>query len=270
MRFAINYSPQSLQLFREGKIQVDLFKFPPWPDLLPVMRQVPAAYVHFDHIAGGGFPVEIDSAAAKRWLDETATLFVNTHLAISAVDFAPDETISPETTIEKALVAIDYLGQQFGHDRVIVENLRYPLPGWNQGMLAEIVDPMVIGEIVQRGGCGFLLDVAHAILACEGSGRVDAKAYMNALPVDALRELHVVGIRPNARADNRRDDHFAMTDDDWSMAEWALERIHEGHWRRPEILAFEYGGVGERFAPRSELDVIAAQAPRLFRLARAT
>lgn len=268
MKFAINYSPQALRLFRERKIEVDLFKFPPWPDLLPVMRDVRAAYVHFDHIAGGGFPIEADWAAAQRWLDETGTLFVNTHLAVSAVDFAPDETISPETVIEKALIYVDYLGQHFGQDRVIVENLRYPLPGWNQGMLAEIVDPMVIGEIVRRGGCGFLLDIAHAALACEGSGREDVKAYMNALPVDALRELHVVGIRPNARAMGRRDDHFAMTADDWLLAEWAVERIREGDWRVPEILAFEYGGVGERFAWRSELEVVAAQTPRLLRLAR--
>ena len=269
MKFAINYSPQALQLFREGKIQVDLFKFPPWPDLLPVMRGVPAAYVHFDHIAGGGFPVEADTDAAQRWLDETATPFVNTHLAVSAVDFAADEAISPEAVIEKALLYVDYLGRHFGHDRVIVENLRYPMPGWNQGMLAEIVDPMVIGEIVKRSGCGFLLDVAHAVLACEGTGRADVKAYMNALPVAALRELHVVGIRDNARANGRRDDHFAMTEDDWSLAAWALGRIGEGLWRRPEILAFEYGGVGERFAWRSEIEVIAEQAPRLMRLARA-
>lgn len=268
MKFAINFSPQSLQLFREGVIKVDLFKFPPWPELLPVMRQVPAAYVHFDHIAGGGFPIEVDRAAAQRWLDETGTLFVNTHLALSAVDFATDEPISPEMVIKKALVYVDYLGQSFGHDRVIVENLRYPLPGWNQGMLAEIVDPMVIGEIVRRSGCGFLLDVAHAMLACEGSGRDDAQAYMNALPVDALRELHLVGIRPNVKAKSRRDDHFAMTEDDWLMAEWVLGRIREGHWRLPDILAFEYGGVGERFAWRSELEVIAAQTPRLLRLAR--
>ena len=268
MKFAINYSPQSLQLSREGTIEVDLFKFPPWPDLLPDMRSVPGAYVHFDHIAGGGFPIEVDRAATRRWLVETETRFVNTHLAVSAVDFASDETISPETVIEKALAYVDYLGQHFGHDRVIVENLRYPMPGWNQRMRAEIVDPQVIGEIVRRSGCGFLLDVAHAMLACEGLGHVDAKAYMNALPVDALRELHVVGIRPNARAKGIRDDHFALTEDDWLMTEWAVRQIREGHWRVPEILAFEYGGVGERFAWRSEQEVIAEQAPRLLRLAR--
>lgn len=266
MRFAINYSPQSLQLFREGRIQVDLFKFPPWQDLLPSMRGAPAAYVHFDNMAGGGFPTEVNLVEIQRWLDSTDTTVVNTHLAISDADFGADEQISPESVIEKALAYVEYLGQRLGYDRVVVENLRYPTPSWDNSLLAEIVDPMVITEIVRRSGCGLLLDVAHAILACEGTGR-DAKAYMNALPVDTLRELHVVGILPDTNEFGERLDHFAMTADDWSLAEWAVGQIRAERWRAPETMAFEYGGVGERFEWRSDLEVIAKQAPRLYELA---
>ena len=103
--------------------------------------------------------------------------------------------------------------------------------------------------------------------ACEGTGRADVQAYLNAMPVDALRELHVVGILPDKNEFGVREDHFAMTDDDWAVAEWAVAQIRAGRWREPETMAFEYGGVGELFDWRSETDVIAAQAPRLYQLA---
>ncbi len=268
MNFAINYSPQALKLWRDGRIQVDLFKFPPWDDLRPQMQLGPAAYIHFGNIAGGPYAKEHDPAVIQDWLDSTDTLVVNTHLAISACDFADGAPVTPGAVIDKAIDCVDRLGRRFGNDNIVVENPPYPMMNWDAGLLAEVVDPAVLSEIVRRSGCGLLLDVAHAIRACEGTGRLDARAYLNAMPVAALRELHLVGILPDKDEFGAREDHFAMTDDDWSMAEWAIGRIRAGHWREPETMAFEYGGVGELFAWRSDADVIAAQAPRLYALAR--
>ena len=78
----------------------------------------------------------------------------------------------------------------------------------------------------------------------------------------------MTGISPAPDEDGLRHDHFAMTEPDWAMTEWALGRIRAGDWRTPEIMAFEYGGVGPRFAPRSDPAVIAGQAPRLYALAK--
>ena len=94
------------------------------------------------------------------------------------------------------------------------------------------------------------------------------RGYLNALPVNALRELHVVGILPEPDESGVRQDHFAMTDSDWQVAEWAVSQIREGKWRQPDTMAFEYGGVGERFQWRSGEAVIAKQAPRLYQLAK--
>ena len=267
MKFAINYSPQSHQLWQDGKIQVDVFKFPPWEVLRPCMETVPAAYVHFENIAGGPLAREIDPEIMQRWLDCTDTLVVNTHLSFSATDFAYGEPVTPEDVIEKGVESVERLGQYFGNDKIVVENTPYPSPSRDNQMLAEVVDPAVISEIVRRSGCGLLLDVAHAILSCEGAGRADARAYLNAMPVHSLSEMHVVGILPYKNERGMREDHFALTDDDWTVVEWAVGQIRAGHWREPDIMAFEYGGVGELFARRSEADVIEAQAPRLHQLA---
>ena len=268
MKFAINYSPEALQLWQDNRIQVDLFKFPPWEELRPQMQLGPGAYIHFGNIAGGPYAKEQDEAVISDWLASTETLVVNTHLAVSASDFADGVPVTPEAVIRKAIAWVDRLGRSFGNENVVVETPPYPMANWDPGLLAEVVDPAVLSEIVQRSGCGLLLDVAHAIRACEGTGRTDVRAYLNAMPVAALRELHVVGILPHKNEFGVREDHFAMTDDDWSIAEWAVGQIRDGHWREPATMAFEYGGIGELFAWRSDADVIAAQVPRLYELAR--
>lgn len=267
MKFAVNYSPEAWQLLKDNRIQVDLFKFPPWDELRPQMQQGPAAYVHFENIAGGPYAKEQDPQDMQRWLDSTATRFINTHLAVSASDFHDGAAVTPEAVIGKAIAWVDRLGRHFGNENVLVENSSFPLADWDTGLLAEVADPQVVSEIVRRSGCGLLLDVAHAVRACEGTGRPDVQGYLNAMPVAALRELHVVGILPQKNEFGVREDHFAMTEDDWTLAEWVLGQIRAGHWREPETMAFEYGGIGELFAWRTEADVIAAQVPRLFALA---
>ena len=268
MRFAINYSPQAEELWRAGKIQVDLFKCPDWPDLVAQVGEIHDLYVHFSLQAGRGCLDDIDYDLLRCWLDSTETHVINTHFAVRNSDFPPETVISPEAVIERAVDDVETLSEHLAAENIVIENIPYPDRGWNDSLVPEVVDAAVISEVVRRTGCGLLLDVAHAIRACEGTGRSDIKAYMNAMPVHALRELHVVGIMPERDEHGIRHDHFAMTDADWEMTEWAVEQIRAGKWRTPETMAFEYGGIGEKFDWRSDAGVIAEQAPRMYQLAK--
>ena len=49
-----------------------------------------------------------------------------------------------------------------------------------------------ITEVVKRTGCGFLLDVNNAYIACVNHHR-DAHAYLRALPLAATGEIHLAG-----------------------------------------------------------------------------
>lgn len=267
MRFAINYSPQAEQLWRDGLIQVDVFKCPDWVDLVARVGQTHRAYVHCALFAGRGLNAQADIGLLRHWLATTETLAINTHLAAVATEFAEPSAVTPEDVIRRAVHDVELLGAHFGNDNIMVENIPYPDGLFGDSLLADVVDPAVVSEVVQRTGCGFLLDVAHAIRACEGTNRPDFKAYMDAMPVHALRELHLVGMAPEADERGVRRDHLPMTEGDWQAAEWAIERIRTGKWRKPHTLAFEYGGVGEKFAWRSDAGVIAEQAPRLYALA---
>ena len=268
MQFAINYSPQALQLWRDGLIHVDLFKCPDWPDLVAEVSQYHALYVHCSLIVGLGRLADVDLELLARWLDTGETKVINTHLGVRRSDFAPGEGITCEAIVSRIVRELEVLCKRFGPERVVVENLGYPTRFWWDDQLPESVDPALLSAIIERSGCGLLLDLAHAIRACEGTGRSDIHSYLDAMPVHRLRELHVVGLLPERDELGIREDHFAMAESDWSIAEYALGQIRASHWRHPERMAFEYGGIGEKFAFRSDAGIIAAQAPRLYALAK--
>lgn len=268
MQFAINYSPQALQLWREGRIQVDLFKCPDWRHLVAEVSGYHALYVHCSLIVGMGRLANVDMESLERWLDTGETQVINTHLIVLRSDFAPGERISNETVVARVVRELEALCKRFGPERVVIENTPYPTRALMYDQLSESVDPAVISAICEGSGCGLLLDLAHAICACEGTGRGDIHGYLDAMPVHRLRELHVVGIAPERNEQGIRRDHFALTESDWAIAEYALGQIRAGRWRHPERMAFEYGGIGEKFDFRSDPAVMAAQAPRLYALAK--
>jgi uncharacterized protein len=268
MKFAINYSPQAEQLLHDGTIQVDVFKCPSWDDLVPRIHQSHPAYVHFGFMAGRNQLDDVDLDWVEQWLNTTDTRVINSHLVVCEDDFAKGESITVDAVIERVVRDIEVFGKRFGNKRVIVENIPYPDPGWNDGLLKEAVDPAVISQIVEQTGCGLLLDIAHAIRACEGLGETDIKGYLNAMPTHALRELHVVGILPDIDANGVRQDHYELLESDWDMVEWSIAQIRDGKWNEPDVMAFEYGGVGPMFESRSKLSVIAEQGSRLYQLAQ--
>ncbi|AJE23613.1 DUF692 domain-containing protein [Azotobacter chroococcum] len=83
-----------------------------------------------------------------------------------------------------------------------------------------IDEPAFIAEVVRRTGCGLLLDVNNAHVSCVNHGR-DAAAYLDALPLEAVGEIHLAGFaedRDGAGARLLIDSHGAPVD----QTVWAL------------------------------------------------
>lgn len=77
-----------------------------------------------------------------------------------------------------------------------------------------------IAEVVRRTGCGLLLDVNNAYVSCVNHGRNTA-AYLDALPLDAVGEIHLAGFAEDRDGAGGRlliDSHGAPVD----TAVWAL------------------------------------------------
>ncbi|WP_439888825.1 MNIO family bufferin maturase [Pseudomonas sp. MBLB4123] len=85
-----------------------------------------------------------------------------------------------------------------------------------------------IGEVVRRTGCGLLLDINNIYVSCINH-HWDAQAYLRALPLAAVGEIHLAGFAEDRDAAGDRlliDNHGAPVDDAvWRLYQDALQLI---------------------------------------------
>ena len=264
MKLAINYSPQAALLLNQGKIAVDCFKCPDWPETVAEAGQHAPAYVHFSFRAGTGDVANLDVAKVRNLLEISATPYLNVHLSprASLLDNMALDTRRPcdrEQLVDAIKRDVDRFTTLFPQQAIILENVMWaPDPPWEIPLPA--LDPELIHAIVEDSGQGFLLDLAHAAISADFLG-IDRREYIQRLPLHRVRELHVAGIM--TQPDGSQLDHFPMSGRDWELLVWALGEIGAGRWAEPWVLAFEYGGVGPGYDARSLPDVIHAQVPRM-------
>jgi uncharacterized protein (UPF0276 family) len=265
MKLAINYSPASAELYRQDAIAVDAFKVPDWPKLVAEAGRMSPPAVHFSLQAGSGMLEQTDWKLIDRLLAETATPYVNLHLDPHKNDFPgiPLDTTDPahaEMVFERLHVDTMAVVSRYGAEKVIAENV--PYHAQRGEYLRPGVEPELITRLLNETGCGLLLDISHARISAHSLG-LDDKEYLNQLPTNRIREMHIAGV--HSLPDGLQD-HLSMLADDWGLLEWVLERIQRNEWSQPWMLAFEYGGVGSIFAWRSDPIVIREQVPRLYEM----
>ena len=85
-----------------------------------------------------------------------------------------------------------------------------------------------LSEIIRRTGCGLLLDVNNVYVSCINHQR-DPLAYINALPLHAVGEIHLAGFAEDTDSLGDRlliDDHGApVASTVWHLYEQVLARI---------------------------------------------
>ncbi len=258
MQFAINYSPQAADALRAGELHIDRFKCPPWDDLVAEARAALPVYIHFPLCTGE--LDDVDWTAIENWLARTDTPRLNVHLTLERA-WLPDADSLPahevaERVTEQFIADLTLLAQRFGAERIIAENVPYRQ---GEDTLAACVDPAIITHALTETGCGLLLDASHAAIAAHGLGW-DVQAYIAALPLERTGEIHLTGITTDAQG--RLRDHMAFSEADFVRAEFAVRAVLT-RGGQPVIVACEYGGIGPKFAWRSEYGVIVHDCARL-------
>lgn len=263
MLFALNYSPQAAALLAAGRIEIDFFKTPPWPEMIAKAEQHRPVAVHFTLRAGrGDLETHADWEGIEHILHTTATRFVNLHLAADARDGLPFDTDAPAPEEQQRILAnlhadVAAAVARFGAENVILENSPYRVGEGRTNRVCAL--PAVIVEIVREHNCGLLLDISHARISAAALG-MQAKAYLRALPLKALRELHFTGLHEGENG--YLMDHLGVLESDWPWLDWVLDGVRARGWGKPHLLAFEYGGEGHPFFDaHSDSQVIARDVP---------
>jgi len=92
---------------------------------------------------------------------------------------------------------------------------------------SSMAEPHFLAELARRTGCGLLCDVNNIYVSAWNVG-LDAGSYLDALPVQAIGEIHLAGHAAND-ADGRTiliDDHGSpVTAPVWKLYQRALERF---------------------------------------------
>jgi uncharacterized protein (UPF0276 family) len=165
-------------------------------------------------------------ARLKALIDAIEPCLVSEHLSWSSTGSAYLNHLLPLPYTEESLSVVaghihevqDALGR-----RILIENpssyLRF--------RHSTIQEPEFLAELVRRTGCGLLCDVNNIYVTAWNLG-LDAVGYLEALPADAIGEIHLAGHAEND-ADGRPiliDDHGSpVAAPVWTLYERALEKF---------------------------------------------
>ena len=146
-------------------------------------------------LAGADLPNPVHLDRLKALCDRFRPVLVSEHLAWSRSEtrYFPDLLPFPRTT--EALLRIgrniDRVQNRLGR-QILIENpsLYVALDGH------EWSETEFLRQLVKRTGCRLLVDVNNVAVSANNLG-FDPQAYLDALPADAIGEIHLAGHRPD-------------------------------------------------------------------------
>ena len=192
---------------------------PAWATLERVRAAYPVA------LHGVGLSLGTAGEIDRRHLGRLASLaeriepcVVSEHLSWSAASGAYLNHLLPLPYTEESLAVVarhvDEAQEALG--RLLIENpssyLRFrhsPIP-----------EPEFLAALVRRTGCGLLCDVNNVFVSACNVG-FDAAAYLDALPAEAVGEVHLAG-----HCANDADGHTVLIDDHGSPVREAVWRLY--------------------------------------------
>jgi uncharacterized protein (UPF0276 family) len=162
--------------------------------------------------------------ALSALIDRVEPALVSEHLCWSSSGGVYANDLLPLPCTEEALAHVAARVQRVQERlrrRILIENvssyLEYAdaaMPEWT-----------FLAEVAARSGCGLLLDVNNVFVSASNHG-FDARRYIDAIPPDAVDELHLAGFTRNAFAGGEIliDTHSRPVDDAvWSLFAHALQ-----------------------------------------------
>jgi uncharacterized protein len=261
-----NYSAPLLQLLARQAVDVDWIKLSQAEvvdEELAITRPLRPVLLHM--LPSAGSRPAVWSAypwpALERQLQYAGSPHIALHFDLWPQDW--DDPLAPEAprpeqveAIWKRLTASIRAVQEHVRVPVLVENSPYYGAGGDSwGGLRLLAQPETLWQMTGETGAGLLLDASHLRCAAQRLGG-DTYAYARALPLHAVREIHVVSPL-DVPGRGLRDRHQPMREEDYALLAWLLERT------TPQVVTLEYGGIGPHFERRNDPQALQEQLTRL-------
>ena len=225
--------------------------------------------LHLDDSLSGHVPLPGDLVARLQDLVRlTGTPWTSEHLGFGVAEITLDESLQVQALslgLERDVARANIVRNAGALRAALpVPLLLENVPLYPNVVHRHITRPAFIREVLDLTGCDLLLDLAHARVTSSLLG-MTPEAYLEALPLERVREIHLSGPRPirtlpparqKLLQDNARtvaselafddgwlvDVHDTMTKVDYGLLAWTLARC------RPLAISLEYYRVPDRLS----------------------
>ena len=157
----------------------------------------------------------------KKLADEIDPAWISDHLCWTGIAHKNSHDLLPVPYTEEALKHI------VGRIKQVQDYLERPIALENPSTYLEfqsshIPEAEFIAAMAQESGCHLLLDVNNVYVSCYNH-RLDAKAYIDALPMDKVAQIHLSGhSNHGTHIIDTHDDH--VVDEVWALYKYASHK----------------------------------------------
>jgi len=262
-----NYGDALVELIRAGEAPIQAIEIGPWMSVeqLRLAQQALPGWTWQFHPANlisgvGWLPGTLNRL--KDWLDCTQSRWASFHATFLPPGYARATlkwgwrlpALRPDRAVSMLCRQVER-ASRFLNLPVILENV--PPPPDPDGLCNYSNYPELLGQVLEKTGCGLLLDLGHARIAAQHDHQ-PVYDYLQRLPLDKTRQVHVSG--PRLRNDVFYDAHQPLADEDYGLLAWTLEHT------QPEVVTLEY--YQEKEPLRQQLSRLAAMLALLAKTGR--
>ena len=245
MKIGCNYYLETEQLFDDGSIDIDFFKYPAEIFHMEIMKDLDAFEVFCNKLTAkrpillhGLYPaphdlsspslqVDFDHETSNRLIKITKTPGVSFHPTLSKIS----DDVPFIKTFSTIIANACFLKEKYSDMAFVsIENLDYV------HRFGDLVKPEIITELLNESGCGLLLDISHAYYASRGL-RMGFHDYLRKLPLEKTVEVHINGWVEN---ENGLMSHTKIHEEAYQTLKEVLKCC------TPKIITVEYGRNNDR------------------------
>ena len=158
----------------------------------------------------------------KSLVKRTKTAFLSDHLCWGSVDGTYTHDLLPMPyTFEAAKITAERIKQarDFLEVPICVENVS----SYAEFHVSEMTEWEFLNEVVERAGCGILLDVNN-IYVSSRNHNFDPREYLDSMPAERVAQIHIAGHSKFEKYILDTHDH-PVIDPVWGLYEHAIRRV---------------------------------------------